>query len=332
MPLLEIVTEPDINSALEAHEYLTRLKSILKYLEVSDCDMEKGSLRCDANISLRKKGRKELGAKVELKNMNTFRGVKAALEYEEKRQASLLEDGEKVAQETRLWDPEKAVTATMRYKEEAQDYRYFPEPDLVPFVPDRALLDMIKAELPQLPDSRLKRFLSQYKLSEYDAGVLIAEKDVADYFEECVKDCANPKAAANWITGDIMARLNEKNIPIRDSGLSPAALAGLLKMIDEGAISGKMAKDILIEAMETKRPPAEIVKQKGLVQISDKAELERIVAGIMEREAKSVSDYKSGKKNALAFLVGQVMRETKGKANPAMVNEMLKKRLEGSIP
>ncbi len=328
-PLLEIVTEPDISSPEEAYDYLTRLKSILKYLEVSDCDMEKGSLRCDANISVRKAGEKALGAKVELKNMNSFKNVKTALEYEAKRQVAALEEKEKIRQETRLWDPDRSITTSMRYKEEAEDYRYFPEPDLVPFVVNKALIDEMRRSLPELPEARLKRFMDEYKLSEYDADVLTAEKDVADYFEECVKQYENPKTVANWITGDIMAQVNLKNTTIRGIGLPARSLAVLLKMIETGAISGKMAKEILLEAIKTKTGPEEIVRKKDLVQISDEGELKRIVEAVVEREAKSVADYGKGKKNALTFLVGQIMKETKGKANPKMVNEILTKLLGG---
>ena len=327
MPLLEIVTEPDMNSPQEAYDYLTKLKSILEYLKVSDCDMEKGSLRCDANISVRPVGQKELGTKVELKNMNTFKGVRLGLEYEVKRQVALVTDGEKIIQQTRLWDADKALTVAMRTKEEAKDYRYFPEPDLVPFIVDLSIIEKIKSQLPELPEAKAKRFVKDLGLSEYDAGVLTGQADVAYYFEECAKLYDNKKAVANWITGEIMAYLNAKNLPIMSLGLKPAGMVSLLKMIDNGSLSGKMAKDVLGEAMDTGANPADIVSKKGLTQISDAGQLKGVVKAVLAKNEKSVSDYKGGKKNALAFLVGQIMKETKGAANPAVVNGILKKEL-----
>lgn len=327
MPLLEIVTEPDISSPDEAYGYLVKLKSILEYLRVSDCDMEKGSLRCDANISVRPIGEKKFGVKVELKNMNTFKGARLALEHEVTRQVSALEEGERIIQETRLWDPDKSITASMRYKEEAEDYRYFPEPDLVPFVVDNAVIDEIRKNLPELPEARAARFAGDFGLSGYDADCLTAQIDVADYFEECSKLYKNPKAIANWIMSDITANLNIKGIGIKELGMSPSGLVAILKMIDDKTLSGKMAKDVLAEAIETGRAPGQIVESKGLRQISNEAKLDEVVKMVLERETKSVKDYKSGKVNALAFLVGQVMKETKGKANPKMVNEILKKNM-----
>ena len=327
MPLLEIVTEPDMNSPQEAYDYLTKLKSILEYLKVSDCDMEKGSLRCDANISIRLKGEQKLGTKVELKNMNSFRGVRSGLEYEVKRQASVLDDKGSLIQETRLWDAERGVTTSMRIKEEAEDYRYFPEPDLVPFVVDKNEIENVRRALPELPEAKAARFKTAFDLSGYDAGVLTSQVDTANYYEECVKLYSNPKTVANWLMGDIMASVNAKGININELGLRPDGLAGLLKMIDSGAISGKMAKEILIEAIETKLSPQEIVKKSGLSQISDAGKIEEIIKDVLQKEEKSVNDYKGGKKTALGFLVGQVMKESKGKANPAMVNKLLKKVL-----
>jgi len=326
-PLLEIVTEPDISSPQEAYDYLTKLKSILEYLKVSDCDMEKGSLRCDANVSIRPVGEKKLGTKVELKNMNSFRGVRNGLEYEVKRQTSVLGEKGLLVQETRLWDADKGVTVSMRTKEEAEDYRYFPEPDLVPFVVDKGEIEKIRRELPELPEAKAGRFKKAFGLSDYDAGVLTSQIDLADYYEECVKLYPNAKVVANWLTGDMMAALNAKGININELGLSPDGLAGLLKMIDSGAISGKMAKEVLAEAIEKKMNPQDIVKSKGLLQISDAGKIEDIVKNVVQKEVKTVNDYKSGKKTALGFLVGQVMKESKGKANPAMVNEILKKVL-----
>jgi aspartyl-tRNA(Asn)/glutamyl-tRNA(Gln) amidotransferase subunit B len=329
IPLLEIVTEPDINSPDEAYAYLTKLKSILKYLRVSDCDMEKGSLRCDANISLRPKGETKLGTKVEIKNMNSFKNVRSGLEFEVKRQLSALEDGEKIRQETRLWDADKAVTDPMRSKEEAEDYRYFPEPDLVPFAVDKKDVEEARKALPELPEAKCARLVKDFGLSEYDAGVITSDADMAEYFEEACGLCANKKAVANWLIGDITAYMNEKGVGARELGLRPSGLAALLKMIELGSISGKMAKEVLAEALETKAAPADIVAKKGLAQISDAAKIEEVVRTVLAKNEKSANDYKSGKKNALAFLIGQVMKETKGAANPAVVNEILRKNLGG---
>ena len=328
MPLLEIVTEPDISSPQEAYDYLTALKSILQYLKVSDCDMEKGSLRCDANVSIREAGEKKLGVKVELKNMNSFRWVRQGLQYEVDRQISAVEAKEKIIQETRLWDSEKFVTISMRTKEEAQDYRYFPEPDLVPFIVDKKVIEEIKNSLPELPEARMNRFVKEYSLSEYDADILTSQVDIADYFEECARDYADRKAIANWITGDIMARMNVMNSGIRELGVPAGGLVELLKMINSKTISGKMAKDLLVEMVETKKSASEIAKAKGMSQISDKGAIEQIIKDVLSGNEKSVNDYKNGKANAITFLVGQVMRKSQGKANPAMVNEMLKKHLE----
>jgi aspartyl-tRNA(Asn)/glutamyl-tRNA(Gln) amidotransferase subunit B len=327
LPLLEIVTEPDMNSPQEAYDYLTKLKSILEYLKVSDCDMEKGSLRCDANVSIRPRGESKLGTKVELKNMNSFKGVKASLEYEVKRQTTAVVDGEKIIQETRLWDADKLVTISMRNKEEATDYRYFPEPDLVPFVVDKSLIEKIRNGLPELPEAKVNRFIKDFDLSEYDSNVLASQSELAEYFEKCAKIYEKKKTVANWIMGDIMAYLNTNGIAPADLGVSPEGLVALLKMIDDGAVSGKMAKEILAEAIKTRVSPGEIVAKKGLSQIIDSGKLEEVVALVISRNEKSVNDYKLGKKNALGYLVGQIMKETKGAANPEMVNQILKKKL-----
>ena len=326
MPLLEIVSEPDIAKPEEAYDYLTRLKAILQYLKVSDCDMEKGSLRCDANISHRIKGA-PLGVKVEVKNMNTFKGVRLALEYEVMRQTSALEDKEPIIQETRLWNAEKEETISMRTKEFAEDYRYFPEPDLVPFVVDTAVVEKIRGELPELPEARAARFVKVYKLSEYDAGVLTSQIDIAEYFERCVRIKPDAKKVANWITGDIMSRMNDLGKTIIELKLSEEDLVSILDMIDDGTINGKIAKSVLAESIETGMPPRDIVAKKGMSQISDSGQLEDAVKAVLDKNAKSVADYKSGKRNAFTFLVGQVMKETKGKANPAMVNSILRKML-----
>ena len=327
MPLLEVVTEPDINSPEEAYDYLTALKAILQYLRVSDCDMEKGSLRCDANISIRKAGEKELGVKVEVKNMNSFRWVREALGFETKRQIAMAEAKERIVQETRLWDAQKLVTISMRSKEEAHDYRYFPEPDLVPFVVDKKIIEDIRKALPELPEARANRFIKKYGLSEYDARVLTGQIDLADYFEECARGYENKKILANWINGDIAAQMNARNVGILGLSLKPGDLVELLKMIDGQSISGKIAKEVLVEMIDTKNRAGEIVSSKGLSQISDKGAIEEAVLDVLSKNERSVNDYKGGKKTAITFLVGQVMKQTKGKANPAMVNDMLKKHL-----
>jgi aspartyl-tRNA(Asn)/glutamyl-tRNA(Gln) amidotransferase subunit B len=327
-PLLEIVTEPDIASPDEAYIYLISLKSLLRYLDVSDCNMEEGSLRCDANISLRKEGSKGLGVKAELKNMNSFKNVRNALDYEIRRQTSILGEGEQIIQETRLWSQDKAVTTSMRSKEEAHDYRYFPEPDLAPFTIDKEMREKVRGEIPELPKRREARFVSQYSLPKYDASVLTQEKEIADFFEEAVKIHNNPKGVSNWIMGDISGILNEKNISIGQTRLSPANLAKMVKMVDDGAISTKIAKSILPDMVDSGNQPDILVEKKGLSQISDSGELGNIVNKVLTENDETVNDYKSGKKNALVFLVGQVMKATRGKANPKMVNEILREKLK----
>lgn len=327
MPLLEVVSEPDINSPEEAHRYLTMLKAILQYLGVSDCDMEKGSLRCDANISVRKKGESKLGTKAEIKNMNSFKGVKAALQYEFERQVKAVEAGERIIQETRLWDPDKAETRTMRSKEEAHDYRYFPEPDLVRFNLDKRWKEEAEKSLPELPQKRKVRFIEKLGLTEYDAEVLTQDKAMADYFEECLKFYDKPKAVSNWIMGDISAFLNSNALQVEDIKLKPQALAGLFKEIDSGRISGKMAKDIILEMLEMGKDAAKIIVEKGLAQISDSAALEKVADEVIAENKKTAEDFLKGKENALMYLVGQVMKKTKGRANPAVINEILRNRL-----
>ncbi|MBU4376070.1 MAG: Asp-tRNA(Asn)/Glu-tRNA(Gln) amidotransferase subunit GatB [Candidatus Omnitrophica bacterium] len=328
-PLLEIVSEPDMSSPEEAYAYLATLKSVLKYLDVSDCNMEEGSLRCDANISLNRKGSGKLGTKTELKNMNSFKWVRSALEYEINRQSEILDDGGKITQETRLWNADKAVTISMRTKEEAHDYRYFPEPDLVPFSVSRELVDEVKRAIPELPKERMARFVSQYAIPAYDASVLTQEKKAADFFEEAVRIHSNPKGISNWIMGTLNAILNEKRLDIDRTKLLPANLALMVKMIDDGAISAKIGKEMLLEMVDTGESPDVLVEKKGLRQISDAGALEGIIDKIIKENERSVSDYKSGKKNALAHLVGQIMKDTKGRANPKTVNEILLKKLEG---
>ena len=327
-PLLEIVSEPDIASPEEAYRYLNSLKSILLYLGVSNCNMEEGSLRCDANVSIKPKGAKELGVKVELKNMNSFRWIRKGLQYEVDRQIKCLDEGDKIAQETRLWDEKKERTLLMRSKEESHDYRYFPEPDLLPFNLSRDLVAKIKESLPELPDQRCERLKKDYNISEYDASRLTGQKEFADYFEECTKLYNNPKILTNWIMGDISSELNRRSVGINNLGLKPDDLAALLGLLEKGIISGKTAKDVLVEIIDTKKSPEKIIKEKNLVQIESKDELSDAIAKVIELNPKSVEDYKKGKVNAIMFLVGQVMRETKGKANPKLVNGLLKEKLD----
>lgn len=331
IPLLEVVSEPDIFSPEEAYVYLCTLKSVLEYIDVSDCNMEEGSLRCDANISIRKSGFSELGVKTEIKNMNSFKGVKAALEYEGERQIALSEAGERVIQETRLYNSLMNTTEPMRSKEEAHDYRYFPEPDLVPFDFEEGILKDIENEIPELPEPRKNRFVSEYGLSDYDAAVMVSEKGTADYFEKCTALYKNPKAVANWIMGDIAAYMKENAIKIKDLNLKVEHLVGMLKMIDARIISGKIAKELLIEMIRTGKGPDELVKEKGLEQILDEGFLESVALEVISENPKSVEDFKNGKENSLMFLVGKVMAKTKGKANPQKVNEFLKQKLKGDI-
>jgi len=330
IPLLEIVSEPDMNSPEEAYLYLTALKSILEYLDVSDCNMEEGSLRCDANISLRNKGDKELGTKTEIKNMNSFKGVKLALEYEAKRQANLLDADQRIVQETMLYNAEKGITEPMRSKEEAHDYRYFPEPDLVPFDFEKSLLEEIEKDIPELPEPKKNRFIKDYQLSNYDAAIMASDKSTADYFEKCAALYRNPKTVTNWIMGDISAYMRDNNVSIKDLKLKPENLSSMLKMIDGGVITGKIAKTLLIEIIQTGKDPEKLVKEKGLEQISDIGLLEAAIGSVIAENPKSAEDFKNGKDNAIMFLVGKVMQKTKGRANPNKVNEMLREKLKGA--
>lgn len=327
VPLIEIVSEPDIRSPEEAASYLKKMRQQVRYLEISDGNMEEGSLRCDANISLRPRGREDFGVRTELKNMNSFRNVQKALEFEIRRQTALLLDGHKIVQETRLWDAAKGVTVTMRGKEEAHDYRYFPDPDLVPVEIDNAWMDSVKAELPELPDAKCARFEEQYGLSDYDAGVLTASKSLADYFDECVALFPSPKIVSNWVMVELFRLLKQEDRKIDTCPIPPAGLAELLKLIDDGTISGKMAKDILEQAYDSKKSPKEIVEEQGVAQVSDESTLSAVVDQVVEAHPKEVEKCKAGKTKILGFLVGQVMKETKGQANPKKVNELLRKAL-----
>ncbi|MCF6097117.1 Asp-tRNA(Asn)/Glu-tRNA(Gln) amidotransferase subunit GatB [Thermovorax subterraneus] len=327
VPLIEIVSEPDIRTPEEAWLYLNKLKTILQYIEVSDCKMEEGSLRCDTNISLRPKGSDKFGTKVELKNLGSFRAVRRSLEYEEKRQREILESGGAIVQETRRWDEARGITIPLRSKEEAHDYRYFPDPDLVPIVIDREWVEKLKSELPELPDVRKKRYMEEYGLPAYDAEVITASKALANFFEECVSQYHDPKTVSNWVMSEMLGILNETGREVDEIPFKPEQLVKMLKMIDNGTISGKIAKEVFREMFDTGRDPEVIVKEKGLIQISDEAELEKIARKVIEENPKSVEDYKKGKEKALGFLVGQIMKETRGKANPQLVNKILKELL-----
>jgi aspartyl-tRNA(Asn)/glutamyl-tRNA(Gln) amidotransferase subunit B len=328
VPLMEIVSEPDINTPEEAAEYLKTLRSLLQYLEVCDGNMEQGSFRCDANISLRPKGFQGLGTKVELKNMNSFRNVMRALEYEVQRQASVLDSGDKIIQETRLWNVDRGISESMRGKEEAHDYRYFPDPDLVPIVIEDAWIDEIKKTMPELPREKKQRFINQYNIPEYDAAILTATRQLADYFEACARLGPQPKTVSNWIMGDILRHVPDT----RDIGVfpvTPAHLAEMLMMVEKGTISGKIAKTVFEDMVASGKMPQAIVAEKGLVQVSDSASLEQAIQEVLNAQADKVADYRSGNEKIFGFLMGQIMKATKGKANPQMVNDLLKKKLTG---
>jgi aspartyl-tRNA(Asn)/glutamyl-tRNA(Gln) amidotransferase subunit B len=327
VPLIEIVSEPDIRSAEEAAAYLRRLHETLVYLEICDGNMEEGSFRCDANVSLRPRGQEKFGTRAELKNMNSFRNVQRALEYEIKRQSYILEGGGEVVQETRLWDDTAGVTQSMRGKEEAHDYRYFPDPDLVPLVIDEAWIAGIRGSLPELPLAKRERFVSDYQIPAYDAGVLTASRALADYFEEVARLSGQPKLAANWVMGDVLKFLNEDKRDIRLCPIAPSSLAEMIRLIQDGTISGKMAKD-LVEAMyQSGKPPQAIIAEKGLVQITDGEALSRTIGEIVAANPAQVEQFRAGKEKVFGFFVGQTMKATQGKANPQLVNDLLKKIL-----
>ena len=328
VPLMEIVSEPDLRTSAEARAYLDKLKAILEYTEVSDCKMEEGSLRCDANISVRLKGTTVLGVKTELKNMNSFRALQRALDFEIKRQILSLNEGERIIQETRAWDDRRGVTVSLRSKEQAHDYRYFPEPDLVPLVIEQNWVENIRKELPELPDARKLRLIAEYGLPAYDAGVLTSSKSLADFFNLCLNYYPDAKAVSNWLMGEYARLLNVHNLEVSDAPITPGMLADLLQLIDNGTISGKIAKMVFEEMFITGKKAKDIIKEKGLIQITDTVALDKIVARVIAANPQSVVDYQQGKGKALGFLVGQVMKETNGKANPVLVNELLKKQIE----
>ena len=331
VPLLEIVSEPDIRSAAEAGAYLRKLRTLLQYIEICDGNMEEGSFRCDANVSIRRRGARELGTKVEIKNMNSFRNVEHAIEYEIKRQAEVLDEGGSLVQETRLWDPDRAMTRSMRSKEQAHDYRYFPEPDLLPLVVTDEWIDTVRRALPELPDARRQRFITEYGLPPYDADVLTMRKDVADYYEEAVRRLRNPKALSNWVMGDVLRIIKERKLDtalvIHDWPVAPERLAALVELIDSGEISGKIAKSVFEEMVNTGKAPVDIVAEQGLTQISDDTLIVAAIDRILAANAGKVDEYRSGKEKLFGFFVGQVMKDTQGKANPQKLNELLKAKL-----
>jgi aspartyl-tRNA(Asn)/glutamyl-tRNA(Gln) amidotransferase subunit B len=329
VPLVEIVSGPDIRSPEEAGDYLRKLRGILQYLEICTGDMEKGTFRCDANVSVRPKARKEFGTRTELKNMNSFRNVEKALEYEIKRQIAMLKDGGEVIQETRLWDVDQGVTISMRGKEEAHDYRYFPDPDLVPLRIEEKWVEEIRKSLPELPDEKKERFVRQYQIPEYDAEILTSTKPLSGYYEETVKLFSEPKIVSNWMMGDLLRELKRDEKEIDQCPVTPQHLAKMLSMIQEGTISGKIAKDVFEEMYRTGERPEKIVRDKGWVQILDQGEIEKAIEKVMEANPKQVEDYRKGKEKIFGFFVGEVMKQTKGKANPKLVNELLKKKLKG---
>ncbi len=328
VPLLEVVTEPDLRSSDEAYQYLTMLKAIMRYAGISNCNMEEGSLRCDANVSIRPVGTEKFGTRSEIKNLNSFKAVQKAIEYEIKRQSELLDSGKSVAQETRLWNEERQVTITMRSKEEAHDYRYFPEPDLVPFTVSRAEVEKIRKSLPELPQQISARFQKEFGLSPYDAEVLVQDQRLAQYFEEAVRSGAQVKLASNWIQSELLGILNERKLNIETSPVSPKDLAELVKLIENATISGKIGKEILPRMVDEKKTARQIIDSSGMTQISDEKLIAEAAVRAIQSNPKSVEAFKSGKANALGFLVGQVMKETQGRANPQLVNKILKEKLE----
>jgi aspartyl-tRNA(Asn)/glutamyl-tRNA(Gln) amidotransferase subunit B len=328
VPLIEIVSEPDLRSPGEAGDYLRRLREILRYLDICDGNMEEGSFRCDANISLRPTGRSGFGTKAELKNMNSFKNVEKALEFEIRRQRALLEDGGEILQETRLWDAARGVTLSMRGKEEAHDYRYFPDPDLIPLEISPDWIDTVRQGLPELPEAKRSRFISQYGLPEYDARILTSSKSLAAYFEKCLNYHPQPKAVSNWIMVELLKELKRNEREIDQSPVSAFDLASLLDLIQEGLISGKIAKTVFEEMVATGKAPRVIVEEKGLVQVTDSGQIQTVVDEVLQANPEKIADYKAGKTKLFGFFVGEVMKKYKGKANPKIVNELLKQKLD----
>jgi len=332
VPLLEIVSEPDLRSPQEAAIYTETLAQLLRYLEVCDAKMEEGSLRCDANISLRPLGSQEFGVKTEVKNMNSFKAIEKALRAEERRHMEILEEGKKVVQETRFFDDQTETTSGMRGKEEAHDYRYFPEPDLVPIEPSREWIEEIRRTLGELPNQRKARFLEQYQISKESAKILIANKPLADFFEATAKLYPKPTVIANWLLGEVSCYLNEKKLGISEIDFTPTQLAEILQLIDQGTISGKIAKTVLQEVLSTGRQVKDVIKEKGLTQISDQKELAQIVQEVINNNPKPIEEFRKGKETAIIFLMGQVMKATKGRANPELAKKLLLKHLKSPSP
>ena len=328
VPLIEIVSEPDMHSAAEARAYMEKIKAILEYIDVSNCRMEEGNLRADINVSLRPVGSDKLGTRTEMKNINSFKSLEDAINYEIERQAEVLDDGGKIIQETRTWNPEKGITQSMRSKEDAHDYRYMPEPDLPPIVTSAEEIEAFRKSLPELPDARRERLTQEYGLSDYDAGIITSSRAMAEYFDAVIAEGVDAKAAANWIMGDLSKNLNAENLTIEQSPVDAKRLGKMIQLIDKGTISGKIAKTVFVEMWKSTDSPEKIVKDKGLVQITDTSAIEGIVDDVIAKNPKAVEEYKAGKKKAIGALVGQIMKATKGKANPQMVNELLAKKLD----
>ena len=328
IPLLEIVSGPEMSSPIEAAEYGRAIRQVVRYLDVCDGNLEEGSLRCDVNISVRKVGAEKLGTKVEIKNINSFRFIEKAVEYEIERQIDALETGEKIIQETRLYDPDKNRTFSMRTKEDAQDYRYFPDPDLLPVMLQDSYINKLKQTLPEMPLARAKRFISAHGLPDYDAFMLTTEKEFADYYEETAKVCGNYKASSNWVMTEVMRELNSAHLNITKSPVTPEALGKLIKMIDAQTISGKIAKSVFSEMWKNGADPEKIVKDKGMVQITDTSAIEKIVDEVLVASPAQVQDYKAGKVKLMGYFVGAVMKASKGQANPDLVNKILSEKLK----
>ena len=327
VPLIEIVSEPDMRSAEEVDSYIKKLKSILEYIEVSDCKMQEGSLRADVNVSVRKKGAKEFGTRTEMKNMNSFRSITRAIEYEAERQVEVLENGGKVEQETLRWDEVSGKTFSMRNKEDAQDYRYFPEPDLAIIKVSDEMIEEIRKTLPEMPEKRKERYMAEFKLPEYDSNIITSSKHLSDLFEKATAVCNNPKSVSNWIMSDITRVLNEEEMEPSQIPFTADELGKLVILIDKGTISSKIAKQVLEELFKNPKDPEEIIKEKGWLQISDEGAIKEVVLKILEANPQSIVDYKAGRDRALGFLVGQAMKETRGKANPQMLNKMFLEEL-----
>lgn len=329
IPLLEIVSEPDMRTPEEAVQYLKTLRDILVYLEICDGSMEEGSFRCDANVSVRKKGAQEFGTRAELKNLNSFKFIERSLDYEIQRQVDVIGKGGTIVQETRLFNVDEGITYSMRGKEEAHDYRYFPEPDLLPLTVDDAWIEEVRRSLPELPVEKMERFMKEYGLPRYDVEILVADKDLAHYFEETIGLFPEPKTVSNWIMTELLRELKDGNASAKGSPLSPARLAELLSLIKDGTISAKIAKDIFPELYRSGASPKQFVAEKGMVQISDEEAIVRIIDQVIARSPKEVAEFKAGKEKLLGFFVGQAMKETRGKANPKLLNELMLKRLKG---